>query len=46
MSRFLVFSNNKNFVGGVIVVFLSKHTTTPSFEDYEQAYIVHTGFAG
>ena len=27
-------------------VFLSIHTATPSLEDYEQAYIVHTGFAG
>ena len=26
--------------------FLSIHTATPSLEDYEQAYIVHTGFAG
>ena len=25
---------------------LSIHTATPSLEDYEQAYIVHTGFAG
>ena len=27
-------------------VFLSIHTATLSLEDYEQAYIVHTGFAG
>ena len=27
-------------------VFLSIHTATISLEDYEQAYIVHTGFAG
>ena len=26
--------------------FLSIHTATTSLEDYEQAYIVHTGFAG
>ena len=26
--------------------FLSIHTATPSLEDYEQAYIVHTGSAG
>ena len=26
--------------------FLSIHPATPSLEDYEQAYIVHTGFAG
>ena len=27
-------------------LFFSIHTATPSLEDYEQAYIVHTGFAG
>ena len=26
--------------------FLSVHTATPSLKDYEQVYIVHTGFAG
>ena len=26
--------------------FLSVHAATPSLEDYEQVYIVHTGFAG
>ena len=26
--------------------FLSIYTATPSLEDYEQAYIIHTGFAG
>ena len=27
------------------LIFLSIHTATPSLEDYEQTYIVHTGFA-
>ena len=34
---------DKSFVS---VFFLSIHTATSSLEDYEQAYIVHTGFAG
>ena len=36
---------DKSFVS---VFFRSRsiHTATSSLEDYEQAYIVHTGFAG
>ena len=28
----------------ILSFFLSIHTATPSLEDYEQVYIVHTGF--
>ena len=34
------------WVRRMVIFFLSIHTATPSLENYEQVYIVHTGFAG
>ena len=34
------------YVGWLWACSCSVHNATPSFEDNEQAYIVHTGFAG
>ena len=36
----------RGLVVGMFLFFFTVHNATPSFEDYEQAYIVHTGFAG
>ena len=48
--QLLIFlKHNDRFIDileSILFFFLSIHTATPSLEDYEQVYIVHTGFAG